>query len=248
MTKGQKRQKNQQTQTANEAQVARFSALAATWWNAHGPMRPLHKLNPVRLAFIKETIAAHCGARKNITVLDMGCGGGLVSEPLAQDGFDVTGLDASAELIEAAKLHAQELKTPPTYRHATATDLLKEKKQFDVVLALEIIEHVDSPDIFLREVTALVKKDGVLILSTLNRTPQSFALGIVGAEYILRWLPIGTHDWKKFVKPSELAAGLQNNGFAVQTVTGLCYNPLTDQFSINARDVAVNYFMVGLRA
>lgn len=235
--------------TVDAGESARFSALAGKWWDPAGPMAPLHKLNPVRLDYLKNQIEAHFKRRAagDIRILDIGCGGGLVSEPLAQAGFQVTGVDASEELIEAAKAHAKKVKNAPIYRCAEAAALVKEGQRFDVVLALEVIEHVNDPEKFARLCVQLLDKNGLVIFSTLNRTPKAFALGIIGAEYVLRWLPIGTHDWRKFVKPSELAGWLEKQGSAVKDVTGLVYGPLSDSFSLNKRDVDVNYFLVGAR-
>lgn len=230
---------------ADEGEITRFSALAETWWNPHGPMAPLHKLNPVRLAYITQKIIAHFGKTEGLSVLDIGCGAGLVAENIAKTGADVTGIDASEKLIAAATQHAKQHGVDVTYKVAETAAMIKAQKKFDVVLALEIIEHVDAQEAFVAEAAQLVKQGGLVVFSTLNRSPKGFLLGIVGAEYVMRWLPIGTHDWRKFVKPSELTGWMENAGVKIQDVTGLSYNPITDSFSINPRDVDVNYYVVG---
>lgn len=233
--------------TVNDAEISRFSALAGQWWNPSGPMAPLHKLNPVRLDYIKSKITEHFKDPKHITILDMGCAAGLVSEPLAQWGapkkISVTGIDASEQLIEAAKHHAKENGVAVTYRTSDVDVLVAAKETYDVVLALEIIEHVDEQAHFVKQAATLLKENGLMIFSTLNRSPKGFLLGIIGAEYILRWLPRGTHDWRQFVKPSELSGWLSAAGMNTDEIVGLCYNPLSGTFSINAADVDVNYII-----
>lgn len=228
--------------TINKEEVQNFESMASEWWDINGKLKPLHKLNPTRIDYIKRQICDQfdCADVKGLSILDVGCGGGLVCEPLAKMGADVTGIDAGENAIRIAKEHAQDNSLNITYRNEASTD---HDGQYDVVLALEIIEHVDNVDDFVSSVCKLVKPNGIVIFSTLNRTPKSFALGIVAAEYILRWLPQGTHSWKKFVKPSELARYVQVNDMQVNDITGLVYNPLLDQFSLSNTDVAVNYFM-----
>lgn len=256
--------------TVNAGEIRRFSALAQQWWDPHGPMAPLHKLNPTRLIYLQQQIEKHFPDSKPaaLSVLDIGCGAGLVSENLAALGYAVTGVDASEALIQAAALHAQNkqhISPPPysrapysreggnedivnpCYRVADVETLAQEKKRFDIVLALEVIEHVDNPQAFLASCAALIEPGGLLMLSTLNRSAKGFLLGIVGAEFVLRWLPAGTHDWRKFVKPSELAAWLQAEKLTVRDITGLSYNPLSDSFSLNPGDVGVNYFMAAVK-
>lgn len=230
---------------ADEGEIARFSALAETWWNPQGPMAPLHKLNPVRLSYITQKIIAHFGKTAGVSVLDIGCGAGLVAENIAMTGAEVTGIDASEKLIAAATQHAKENGVDVTYKVAETAAMIKAQKKYDVVMALEIIEHVDAQKEFVREVSQLVKQGGLVFFSTLNRSPKGFLLGIVGAEFVMRWLPVGTHDWRKFVKPSELTGWMEDAGLAVEDVTGLAYNPMTGSFSINPRDVNVNYYVVG---
>lgn len=243
----------QQTSVDPE-EVASFGAQAHEWWDENGAFKPLHKLSPVRLHYIRTQLCAHFSrdpaaldALKGLTVLDIGCGGGLVSEPLARAGATVTGIDAAAENIGVAAEHAAASglkKTQLSYQTVTAEDLLKKSKaRYDAVLALEIVEHVADVPFFVETAAKLVKPGGLVIFSTLNRTPRSFALGIVAAEYILRWVPRGTHQWKKFLRPSELAGHLRKADFSVEDVTGISYNPLEDRFSLNPRDLAVNYFL-----
>lgn len=226
--------------TANRAEIETFTSLASQWWDEQGPMKPLHELNPLRIGILKRWI----GDAKGQKILDVGCGGGLVCEPLSRQGAKVTGIDAGSENIDAAKAHAKQSALDIIYEATTAEDFAqKNKGKFDVVLALEIIEHVDDPALFIESLVKLAKPNGLIILSTLNRTPKSFALGIVAAEYILGWVPRGTHDWKKFKKPSELSEGLTASGAKVTDITGMVFNPLKREFVENRKDVAVNYFL-----
>jgi 2-polyprenyl-6-hydroxyphenyl methylase / 3-demethylubiquinone-9 3-methyltransferase len=234
-------------------EVAQFSALAAEWWNPDGQFRPLHRLNPVRLAYIRDTLIAHfhrkaAGTRPlaGLRVLDIGCGGGLIAEPLARLGAAVTGVDASEENVGVARAHAAEMGLAIDYRAAAAEDLAKGGEPFDVVLCLEIVEHVADLDGFLAAAARLVRPGGVLIAATLNRTPQSYLFAIVGAEYVLRWLPRGTHNWEKFVRPSELAARLRQGGLAVRDLSGVVYSPLSGAWRIG-RDLGVNYICCAVR-
>ncbi len=230
-------------------EVARFDRLARRWWDPDGEFRPLHKLNPVRLGFIRDRLAAHF--RRDIrsrhpfaglSLVDIGCGGGLVSEPLARLGFAVTGIDAGAEALAVARAHAEESGLAIAYRQVTAEALAESGAGFDVVLALEVVEHVADPRLFLAAAARLVKPGGAFIAATLNRTPKAFLFAIVGAEYVLRWLPRGTHRWDKFLRPSELAAGLRSEGLVVKELCGLTYNPLADRWSLGD-DLDVNYFL-----
>lgn len=226
--------------TANRAEIETFTSLASQWWDEQGPMKPLHELGPLRMSILKRWI----GDAKGKTILDVGCGGGLVCEPLARQGAKVTGIDAGRENIDAAKAHAKQSGLDIIYEATTAEDFaVKNKGKFDVVLALEIIEHVDDPALFIESLVKLAKPNGLIILSTLNRTPKSFALGIIAAEYILRWVPRGTHDWKKFKKPSELSAWLSASDAKVTDITGMVFDPLKREFVENSKDVAVNYFL-----
>lgn len=239
------------TSTIDREEVARFSAIADEWWDEHGKFAPLHMLNPTRISYLREQIIRHFSADgtsatpfRNLSLIDIGCGGGLISEPMARLGATVTGIDASDANIKVARLHAANAGLQINYRATTAEQLAIEGTQFDVVLALEIIEHVAEVDVFYDAITNLVKPGGLLILSTLNRTAKSFAFGIVGAEYVLRWLPKGTHTWGKFIKPSEMARSLRQRGLTVADMTGLTFSPLSRSFSLNARDLDVNYLMV----
>lgn len=235
--------------TVDPAEIARFARMAEKWWDPEGEFRPLHKLNPVRLAFIRDRLADHFGRDirerrpfAGLRLLDIGCGGGLVSEPLARLGFAITGIDAGAETVAAARAHAQTTDTAIDYRQAAVEDLACTSEGFDAVLALEVVEHVADPSLFLAAASRLVKPGGAFIAATLNRTPKSFLFGIVGAEYLLRWLPRGTHQWNKFLRPSELAAGLRPHGVLIKDVSGLAYNPLTDRWALG-RDLDVNYML-----
>jgi 2-polyprenyl-6-hydroxyphenyl methylase/3-demethylubiquinone-9 3-methyltransferase len=240
--------------TVDDAEIRRFSAMADDWWSPTGKFRPLHKFNPTRLAYIKTQICSHFGrdersatALTDLAILDIGCGGGLLSEPLARLGANVTGADASATNIEVAKLHAATSGLTIDYRASTAEAIADAGETFDVVLAMEIIEHVSDVDLFLAECARMVRPGGLLLVATLNRTPKSFALAIVGAEYLLRWLPVGTHDWSKFVKPSEVIAAVETSGLSVIDKTGVSFNPLLDRWSLNARDLDVNYMVLAGR-
>lgn len=233
--------------TIDSEEVAQFAAIADQWWDENGPFKPLHRLNPVRIAYLRDQIMARLGKVTGISIADIGCGGGLVTEPFARLGANVTGVDAAHENIKAAKNHAKEVGLSITYLATTAEKLAAEGQKFDVVFALEIVEHVSDVGLFIESVTKLVKPSGLLVLSTLNRTPKSFALGIVAAEYILRWMPRGTHDWKKFLKPSELAGHLDDNGFKPVDVTGLVYAPLSREFRLDKNDLDVNYFLTAFK-
>lgn len=241
--------------TADPAEVARFEALAGQWWDPRGPHGPLHRLNPARLGYVRDALAplAPRGADRpaagapgdkplaGLAVLDVGCGGGLASEPLARLGAHVTGIDAGETAIAVARAHAAEQDLAVDYRVATAEALAAELgARFEAVVALEIVEHVPDLDRFLGACVALTRPGGRIVLSTLNRTARSYALAIVGAERVLRWLPPGTHDWRKFPKPAELARSLRTAGARVTDVTGLAYDPTRDTWRAS-RDAAVNY-------
>lgn len=240
--------------TLDRDEVARFAKLAGRWWDANGPFKPLHRINPVRLTYIRDQLCRRFGRDKTaasslsgLTVLDIGCGGGLVAEPLARLGAFVTGIDPAPENIEAAKAHAEGARLKIVYRAAIAEELAAEGSLFDAVLLLEVVEHVPDLPAFLKGVASLVKPGGVMVLSTLNRTLKAYALAIVGAEFILRWLPIGTHQWDRFVRPDELNAALRAAGLKPADTTGMVYNPLTDAWSLS-RDTDVNYFATAVRS
>jgi len=236
-------------------EIERFDALADEWWDEDGPMAPLHKLNPVRLGYIRDRITAHLGLTPStkqplsgLRILDIGCGGGLLSEPLSRMGADVTGIDLAKTSIERAKRHASEGGLKIDYRIAAVEDLLSETERFDLVCAMEVVEHVPDQAAFLRDASSLVKPAaagrpaGALVMATLNRTARSFALGIVAAEYVLGWLPRGTHSWSRFVRPSEAARALRQGGLEVTDLTGVTFDPLRDRFRLT-RDPAVNYML-----
>jgi 2-polyprenyl-6-hydroxyphenyl methylase/3-demethylubiquinone-9 3-methyltransferase len=239
--------------TIDDEEVARFSAMADEWWDPAGKFKPLHKFNPIRLGYIRDRLCAHFGRDPRsltpldgLTLLDVGCGGGLISEPLARMGATVTGIDASEKNIGTARAHAARGDLEIDYRCTTAEDLLAAGETFDIVLSLEVVEHVADVDLFLDSCTALVCDGGAMVLATLNRTPKAFMFGIVGAEYVMRWLPRGTHDWKKFVRPSELCRNLRRNGVDVSDISGLSFNPLTDEWRVSG-DVSVNYILFGTK-
>jgi len=239
--------------TVDPAEVARFAALAEEWWNPAGKFAPLHRFNPVRLQLIRDRLAALAGRDPlgdkplmGLRVLDVGCGGGLVCEPLARLGAAVTGIDAGEKNVRAAEAHARAQELAIDYRFAAAADLAAKGETFDAVLSLEVVEHVADRRAFLRDCAALVAPGGVLILATLNRTLKSFLLGVVAAEYVLGWLPRGTHDWNRFVRPSELAADLRAAGMAIAELKGVGYNPITGRFALGD-DVDVNYLAVAER-
>ncbi len=233
--------------TLDAGEVRRFGDLAAEWWDPAGKFRPLHKLGPARLAFIRQEIVRHFarptgGLRPfaGLSVLDIGCGGGLVSEPVARLGASVTGIDPAPENIAAAGAHAASQGMAIDYRACRVENLVAEGRTFDCVLCLEVVEHVPDVAAFLTECAKLVRPGGLMILSTINRTVKAYALAIVGAEYILRWLPVGTHQWERFVTPDELARHAGAAGLAISHREGMVYNPLTDAWSLS-QDLDVNY-------
>jgi 2-polyprenyl-6-hydroxyphenyl methylase/3-demethylubiquinone-9 3-methyltransferase len=220
------------------AEVAQFNALAARWWDETGPMRPLHLMNGPRAAWVAERIKRRFPAGTRI--LDVGCGAGLLSEALAKEGYDVLGLDAGAEVVEAARAHAQGQGLPLAYRHGTAEELAAEGQKFQVITALEVIEHVAAPVEFLATLASLLAPGGLLFLSTLNRSPASYLVAKLGAEYLLRLLPVGTHDWRKFIPPAELGRHCREAGLRLTDTAGLSFSPRAQNFVIS-RDLSVNY-------
>jgi 2-polyprenyl-6-hydroxyphenyl methylase/3-demethylubiquinone-9 3-methyltransferase len=236
--------------TIDEAEVARFSSLAAEWWNPHGKFGVLHKFNPVRLKFIRDHSLGHFNRDpKSLTpfsglrLLDIGCGGGLLSEPMTRLGFDVLGADASEKNIKTASAHAIEQDLKIDYRATTAEGLAANGETFDVILNMEVIEHVADLSLFLKSCATMLKPKGLMFVATINRTAKAFALAIVGAEYVLGWLPRGTHDWSKFIKPMELDTALSRAGLSGRNETGVMYNPLTGGWMLSS-DTDVNYMIV----
>lgn len=240
------------SETVDREQVARFAAQAARWWDADGEAAPLRRINPTRLQFIRDRLAAQFRRDtaslipfRGLSLLDIGCGAGLVTEPMTRLGFAVTGIDAASEMIDAARAHAEGGGLAIDYRVATAGDLAREGRAFDAVLALEVVEHVPDPDAFIADATRLVAPGGALILSTLNRTSRGFLLGIVAAEHILRWVPTGTHDWRRFRKPSELAPALRRAGLRLDALSGMAYDPIRDRWRLTP-DIGVNYLLMAI--
>ncbi len=237
----------------DRGEVARFDALAATWWDEAGPMRVLHRFNPVRLAYIRDALCRHYGRDPRtpfpldgLTICDVGCGGGVLSEPLARLGATVTGLDPAEQNIAVARAHAESAGVPVTYRGETIEAVVAAGERFDAVLIMEVVEHVSDMPAFVRTACAAVKPGGMLFGATLNRTMRSFALAIVGAEYVLGWLPRGTHDWDKFVTPDAFGRAIRAGGLSVTDTVGVVYNPLTDGWR-TGRDTAVNYMVAAER-
>jgi 2-polyprenyl-6-hydroxyphenyl methylase / 3-demethylubiquinone-9 3-methyltransferase len=240
--------------TVDESEVARFSRLSSQWWDPNGPMAPLHKFNPVRLAYVRDRAAAHFGRDPNrldslagLRMLDIGCGAGVLSEPLARLGASVVGADPSESNIAAAKHHAAQSGLVIDYRATTAEALEALGESFDVVLAMEVIEHVADVGLFIDIAAEMVKPGGLMFVATLNRTIKSFALAIVGAEYVLRWLPRGTHQWDKFVTPNELEIAIAHSGLHVTDQAGVIYNLLADRWQLST-DLDVNYMLVAEKA
>ena len=239
--------------TIDPAEVSRFEAISKDWWDPKGPMAVLHKFNPVRLAFVRDLACARFGrdprtirALEGLSLVDIGCGGGVLSEPLARLGATVTGLDPATGNVAVARAHAQAAGLEIDYRDETIEALVAAGTRFDIVLAMEVVEHVADVQAFVTACCEAVKPGGLLVMATLNRTLRSYALAIVGAEYVLRWLPRGTHDWEKFVTPDELADAIEGGGLRVGESRGVAYNPLTDRWS-ESRDESVNYMLAAYR-
>ena len=243
----------QPADTVDPAEIERFSALADRWWDPAGAFRPLHLLNPIRLAFIRDRVAARFARNpigpaplRGLRIIDVGCGGGLLCEPLARLGATVTGIDAAEASIAVAKAHAAESGVAVDYRATDVETLADAGGRFDVVVCMEVIEHVADLPAFVDGCARLVAPGGAMALATLNRTAKSFLLAIVGAEYVLRWLPRGTHDWRRFVRPSELSALLRANGLRLDEVTGVVYNPLMGTWNPSP-DISANYMVFALK-
>lgn len=240
--------------TVDSGEIARFSALADQWWDERGKFRPLHRIGPLRIGYIRDAACKAFGLPtdaprplEGLRLLDIGCGGGLIAEPMRRLGAEVVAIDASEKNIAVASLHAQSSGLAIDYRCTTAEALAESGERFDVVLALEIIEHVADVPVFVSAAATLLRPGGLTVYSTLNRTPRAFALAIVGAEYVLRWVPAGTHDWRKFLRPSELTRELWDCGLTVQPATGMVFSPLKNEWRLDARDLSVNYLLCALR-
>ena len=244
----------QPTSTIDAAEVAKFEAMAAEWWNPHGKFKPLHQMNPCRLDYITSQIAAEfdrdLGAAQpfsGLRILDIGCGGGLLSEPMARLGATVVGADAAPRNIPVAQLHAEQSGLEIDYRNTTAEALAAVGEQFDVVLNMEVVEHVADPLGYLTACRELLKPGGLMVCSTLNRNAKSFAMAIVGAEWVMRWLPKGTHDWAKFITPEELYALIRQAGLEPVDRKGMVFNPVSWSWSLSSRDLSVNYVTASVK-
>ena len=233
------------TSTINKKEIEKFSKIAEEWWNPNGKFKPLHKFNPIRISYIKENIIKTFNLNenktplKNIKILDIGCGGGLLSEPMSRLGAKITAIDASKNNIEVAKLHAKKNNLKINYI-CTSPEKLNTKSQFDVILNMEIVEHVENVDFFLKSCSKLLKKNGIMFVATLNKTLKSYIFAIIGAEYVLRWLPIGTHDWEKFLKPEDLISMQKTNKLFVERVDGMKFNLLNNEWKVS-KDKSINY-------
>ena len=237
--------------TVNQEEIQKFSKLAEEWWDVSGKFKPLHMFNPVRIEYILEKTSGHFDRKdktlplKGLKFLDIGCGGGLMSEPMCRLGADVTGIDASMKNIKIAETHSKENNLEINYLN-TSPEKLKESEKFDVILNLEIVEHVENVDLYFKSCAKLLKKNGLMFTATLNRTFVSFIKAIIGAEYVLRWLPIGTHDWNKFLKPREIEEVIKNLNFSVKEVKGLEFNPFTQKWK-RSNNLSVNYIITSYK-
>jgi len=239
--------------TVDPAEIARFTSLAKEWWDPNGKFRAIHKFNPVRRDYILNSISNHYGRNVSdrrtlvgLDILDVGCGAGLLCEPLAEVGAHVVGIDATARNVDVARLHALEQALPIDYRHCLAENVHESGQRFDVVLNTEVIEHVANPEQLMADCAALVKPGGIMIVATLNRTVRAFVLAIVGAEYILRWLPTGTHDWRRFLRPKEISDMLDCHGLETQDVRGVSFNPFSNRWRLS-NDDHVNYMLLAVK-
>lgn len=239
--------------TINDAEVAKFTAMAEEWWDPKGKFKPIHKFNPVRLAYIREHVLAHfhrdgsvMRPLEGLTILDVGCGGGLLCEPLARLGATVTGIDAAERNIRIATLHAAQSGVAVTYEATTSEALAAQGQKYDMVLNMEVVEHVDNVPLYMKSCADLVAPGGLMLTATLNRTARALAFAVIGAEYVLGWLPKGTHDWKKFLTPDEIKALITRNGLVVTDQTGVVYHPLADDWRKSA-DMAINYMVMAQR-
>ncbi|PKF63664.1 bifunctional 3-demethylubiquinol 3-O-methyltransferase/2-polyprenyl-6-hydroxyphenol methylase [Psychromonas sp. psych-6C06] len=232
----------------DESEIKKFEAMADQWWDPNGKFKPLHMLNPTRLAYIIEQISSHFQLSSHLStpfdglsLLDIGCGGGLLSEPMAKLGAQVIGVDATAKNIPVAQYHAQQSGLEIDYRHGFATTLIEEERRFDVILNMEVVEHVQDPKMLLAECASLLKPGGLLICSTINRNSRSYLIAIIGTERVMRWLPVGTHQWKKFITPRELKLKIESAGLTNINCKGFVFNPLLWKWSISNRNLSVNY-------
>lgn len=234
--------------SVNKKEIEKFSKMAEEWWDPNGKFKPLHKFNPIRIRYIKDNIINHFNLNdkskplNKINILDIGCGGGLLSEPMSRLGANVVGIDASEKNIKIAKMHAKKNNLKIEYKN-TSPENLKTNKKFDVILNMEIVEHVEDVNFFIKSCSKLLKKNGIMFVATLNKTLKSYIFGIIGAEYIMRWLPIGTHEWEKFVNPDDLIAIAKKNNLTVQKLDGMKYNLIKDQWTLS-NDKSVNYISI----
>ena len=234
-----------ESNTINKLEIAKFSKIATEWWSPNGKFKPLHKFNPIRIKYLKENIIEHFKLKqtnsplKGLNILDIGCGGGLLSEPITRLGAKVTAIDASKKNIQVAKFHAKKNNLKINYL-CSSPEKLNLNKKFDVVLNMEIIEHVEDLNFFIKKSSNLLKKNGLMFIATLNKTFKSYMFAIIGAEYVLRWLPIGTHDWEKFVKPDNLVSLAINSNLKLKKLSGMKFNPIIDKWSLS-NDKSVNY-------
>ena len=236
------------TSTINKEEIQKFSKLADEWWDANGKFKPLHMFNPIRIEYITDMVKQHFKIKDNksnflsgLNILDIGCGGGLISEPMARLGGEVTGIDASEKNVKIAKAHSEKNKLEINYLNKSP-EQLNSKEKFDVILNLEVVEHVDNVDLYIESCSKLLRKNGLMFTATLNRSLMSYIKAIIGAEYILRWLPIGTHDWNKFLKPEELEKLLQNENFSTVNIKGLEFNPILNKWK-KSDNLSVNYII-----
>ena len=237
--------------SVNKKEIEKFSKMAAEWWDPSGKFKPLHKFNPIRIRYIKENIISSFKLKSKkkpldkIDILDIGCGGGLLSEPMTRLGANVTGIDASSKNIGIAKLHAKKNKLKINYL-CSSPEKLKTQKKFDVILNMEIVEHVEDINFFINSCSKLLKKNGLMFVATLNKTLKSYIFAIIGAEYVLRWLPIGTHDWEKFVRPEDLKKILIKNNLNFEKLDGMNFNIIKDEWSISS-DTSINYIVKSIK-
>ena len=237
--------------SVNKKEIEKFSKMAAEWWDPSGKFKPLHKFNPIRIKYIKENIINSFKIKTKkkpldkINILDIGCGGGLLSEPMTRLGADVTGIDASIKNINIAKLHAKKNNLKINYL-CSSPEKLKTQKKFDVILNMEIVEHVEDINFFINSCSKLLKKNGLMFVATLNKTLKSYMFAIIGAEYVLRWLPIGTHDWEKFVRPEDLKKILSKNNLKLEKLDGMNFNIIKDEWSVSS-DTSINYIVKSIK-